>query len=54
MNGIKLKKKISMKRYSEIMSSIIKKGKPVSDTLAEMLEEAAKYTIKKDKKKCTL
>ena len=33
------------------MTSIIKKGKPVTDTLIEMLEEASKYDIKKEKSK---
>ena len=40
------KKLISMTEYNSIMSSIIKKGQPVSDTLVEMLEEASKYNIK--------
>ena len=44
-------KRISIKKYNEIMASIIKKGKPVSDTLVEMLEEAGKYTLPKTKKK---
>ena len=40
------KKKITMKKYSKIMDKIIKMGKPVSDTLIAMLEEASKYEIK--------
>jgi hypothetical protein len=34
-----------MKEYNEIMTGIIKKGKPVSDTLIEMLEEAGNYDV---------
>ena len=53
-------KNISIDAYNEIMSTIIKKGLPVSDTLIDMLEEAAKYKIiglkrrspVKRKKKC--
>jgi len=49
---------ISMKKYNEILTEIIKKGKPVSDTLVEMLEEASRFDItqpalrKKDNCKC--
>lgn len=49
------KKLISITEYNNIMSNIISKGHPVSDTLVEMLQEASKYTlplaIKKAKKK---
>ena len=48
MSGIK---KISVEKYNEIMGNIIKKGRPVSDTLIEMLEEAGKYKLPKAKKK---
>ena len=41
------KKKISIETYNEIMSNIIKIGKPVSDTLIDMLEAAGKYTLPK-------
>jgi len=44
------RKKISMQKYNKIMSEIIKKGKPVSDTLIEMLEEAGKYKLTAKKK----
>lgn len=37
---------VSIKKYNKIMASIIKKGKPVSDTLIELLEEAGKYNLK--------
>ena len=37
---------ISMKDYNKKMNEIIKMGKPVSDTLADMLKEANKHTIK--------
>jgi len=47
MNGTK----ISIKKYNEIMGNIIKKGKPVSDTLIEMLEEAGKYKLPRAIKK---
>ena len=47
MNGTK----ISIEKYNKIMDSIIKKGRPVSDTLIEMLEEASKYKLPKAKKK---
>lgn len=43
-------KTISMGKYNQIMADIIKKGHPVSDTLVEMLEEAAKYKIRGPKK----
>jgi len=43
---MKKRKTISIQKYNKIMSEIIKKGKPVSDTLVDMLEEDAKYTIK--------
>ena len=43
--------KISIEKYNEIMASIIKKGKPVADTLVEMLEEASKYKLPKSIKK---
>jgi len=49
MSGTK-QSKISIEKYNEIMSSIIKKGKPVSDTLIEMLEEAGKYKLRASKK----
>ena len=41
-----MQKKITMSKYNDIMSSIIKKGKPVVNTLIDMLEEASKYEIK--------
>jgi len=34
-----------MKKYNNLIDKIAKKGKPVSDTLIEMLDEAAKYDI---------
>jgi len=37
---------VGMNKYNAIMSKIIKKGKPVTDTLIEMLDEASKYKIK--------
>jgi hypothetical protein len=46
---MKKRKKITMERYNKIMNKIIKMGKPVSDTLIEMLDEAFKYTIKAKK-----
>jgi hypothetical protein len=36
---------IPMSKYNKIMAGIIKKGKPISDTLIELLEEAGKYDI---------
>ena len=50
MRGTK-QSKISIEKYNEIMGSIIKKGKPVSDTLIEMLEEAGKYKLQAKKAK---
>ena len=43
------KKIITMSEYNALMSEIIKKGKPVADTLVEMLEECSKYDICGDK-----
>jgi len=40
-------KKITMAEYNNKMADIIKMGKPVSDTLIQMLEEAGKFTIKR-------
>ena len=40
-------KKISMKKYVKIMDKIIGMGKPMEDTLIEMLEEAGKYRVMK-------
>ena len=40
------RKRISMKEYNLKMARIIKMGKPVSDTLILLLEEAGKYDIK--------
>jgi len=37
---------VGMTKYNAIMSKIIKKGKPVAETLIEMLDEAGKYKIK--------
>jgi hypothetical protein len=34
-----------MKSYNQKMAEIIKMGKPVTDTLVEMLEEAGKYNL---------
>jgi len=45
-NMVIKKKKISIKRYNTIMDNIIKMGKPVSDTLIDLLEEASKYEVK--------
>ena len=45
---VKLKKNITMTKYSQKMDKIIKKKLPVSDTLIEMLEEAAKYNVTDD------
>lgn len=51
----KKQKPITIQRYNEIMSNIIKKGHPVVDTLVELLEEASKYrlpeSVKRVKKK---
>uniref|UniRef100_A0A6M3Y1N7 Uncharacterized protein n=1 Tax=viral metagenome TaxID=1070528 RepID=A0A6M3Y1N7_9ZZZZ len=41
---------ISTIEYQKKMNKIIKKGKPVSDTLIEMLDEAGKYEIKEKSK----
>ena len=40
------RKRISMKEYNSKMAEIIRMGKPVSDTLILMLEEASKYNLK--------
>lgn len=40
-------KRITIQKYNEIMSNIIKKGHPVVDTLMELLEEASKYKLPK-------
>ena len=45
-NGKYAVKTISIKEYSKKMDKIIKMGHPVGDTLVEMLEEAAKYSLK--------
>lgn len=45
LEGI-MAKKISMAEYNARMSKIIKMGKPVVDTLCDMLDEASKYDIK--------
>lgn len=50
-NRTKKKKRISITRYNKIMNNIIKIGRPVSDTLIEMLQEASQYTIKESKPK---
>jgi hypothetical protein len=44
------RKEISISKYNKIMEKIIAKGKPVSDTLIELLEEAGKYDIVNDEK----
>ena len=36
-----------MKKYVKIMDQIIGMGKPMEDTLIEMLEEAGKYRVMK-------
>lgn len=46
-----MKKTISITQYNNIMSNIIKKGYPVTDTLVEMLEEASKYQLPKATKR---
>lgn len=43
--------KISLCEYNVKMAEIIKKGKPVADTLAEMLGEASKYQLPYKRKK---
>jgi len=45
------KKKITIEAYNKIMDNIIKMGRPVSDTLIDMLEEASKYKITERKKR---
>ena len=44
------RKTLTMTEYNNMIAGIIKKGKPVSDTLIEMLEEAGKYDVKVAKK----
>jgi len=46
-----MKKVITAKRYNTIMDKIIKMGKPVSDTLIDLLEEASKWEIKNESSK---
>ena len=41
------RKIVTMDEYNKIMDKIIKKDKPVDETLIDLLEEAAKYNIKK-------
>ena len=48
-NKARKRKVVSMQQYSNIMASIIEKGRPVSDTLIELLKEAGKYTLRKSK-----
>ena len=40
------RKIVTMDEYNKIMDKIIKKDKPVDETLIDLLEEAAKYDIK--------
>jgi len=42
-----MSKKIYIEEYNKKMDKIIAKGLSVEDTLIELLEEAAKYEIKK-------
>ena len=53
-SNVHKRKVISMKEYNQKMAEIIKMGKPVTDTLVDMLEEAAKYKITQPalRKKC--
>ncbi len=41
----KNRRTISAKKYQKKMDEIIAMGKPVADTLVEMLEEAGKYNL---------
>ena len=54
LRNVRKRTEICMKSYNQKMAEIIKMGKPVTDTLVEMLEEAAKYKITQPalRKKC--
>lgn len=45
------KKKINISKYNKIMEKIVAKGRTVSETLIEMLNEASKYILTNDKKR---
>ena len=44
------RKIVTVEQYNKIMDKIIKKDKPVDETLIDLLEEAAKYNIKESKR----
>ncbi len=45
------RKEISITQYNKLLAKIIAKGKPVAETLIELLEEAGKYDLINDKRK---
>lgn len=53
MNKKFKQKEITIEEYNKTINAIIKKGKPVSDTLIEMLNEASKYKIEEKTIKTT-
>ena len=40
-----MKKRISIDQYNKRMNRLIKKGKSVSETLIDLLEEASKWEV---------